>query len=284
MDDRIQYKLFNLEVAPPENAWDNIESALNNEKSKTLIHRFNTYAVDPPADVWQKIDAELSRKLEPTGRVIRFSFKKLAAAALVMGIIGIASWLFNRQQPNESLSTSAATALILPGVPEKAKPVFKPANPNASPALQVDRIPDHLPVIRLSKPEPDKFAETERSPVTFSNEQVPLTSATQPDIYINAPAILGKDGQPVIDYQLLVSQNKNYITVTSPNGQQTRISVKFLPVLSYITGHVSSSLDSYEWKSRIELWKKKLLEDPNFIPAAGNFLDLPEMTDVFDEQ
>ena len=54
MDDRIQYKLFNLEVTPPDNAWDNIESVLNNEKANSLIYRFNQYAVTPPSDSWEK--------------------------------------------------------------------------------------------------------------------------------------------------------------------------------------------------------------------------------------
>ena len=74
MDDRIQYKLFNLEVAPPENAWDNIESALNNEKAKTLIHRFNHMQLFHLADIWEKIENELSGKSAQRGQGISNQF------------------------------------------------------------------------------------------------------------------------------------------------------------------------------------------------------------------
>src|SRR5690349_4054155 len=119
MDDRIQYKLFNLEVAPPENAWDNIESVLNNEKAKTLIHRFNQYAVNPPAEVWEKIENELSGKSASRSRVIPINFRKLAAAAAIIGLISTASWFYLQGGKNESLASKAATAaLVIPGIPD----------------------------------------------------------------------------------------------------------------------------------------------------------------------
>jgi hypothetical protein len=285
MDDRIQYKLFNLEVAPPENAWDNIESALNNEKAKTLIHRFNQYAVIPPADIWEKIENELSGKVAPRARVFSINLRKLAAAAVIIGLISTASWFYLQAGKDDSLSSKTATAaLVIPGISDSQGQAFKPSNPNASPALQVDQITTAPPVIRLSKTTEPVSADYQSKARNYSSHDLQSNSPEDQPIYINAPAILGKDGRPVIDYQLLVSNDKNYVTVTSPNGQQTKISAKFLPVLSYLAGHSTSSLDMHEWKAKIEQWKKRLLEDPDFMPAAGNFLDLPELTKVFEEQ
>jgi len=285
MDDRIQYKLFNLEVAPPENAWDNIESALNNEKAKTLIYRFNQYAVIPPADIWEKIESELSGKSAPRGRVFPINLRKLAAAAVIIGLISTASWFYLQGGKVDSMSSKSATAaLVVPGISDSPGQGFKPSNPNASPAMQVEQITTAAPVIRLSKTNESISGDYKSKERNYSSHDLQSNSTGDQPIFINAPAILGKDGRPVIDYQLLVSNDKNYVTVTSPNGQQTKISAKFLPILSYLAGHSSSSLDTHEWKARIEQWKKRLLEDPDFIPAAGNFLDLPELTKVFEEQ
>jgi hypothetical protein len=287
MDDRIQYKLFNLEVAPPENAWDNIESVLNNEKAQTLISRFNQYAVIPPPEIWENIENELSGKSAERARIFPINFRKLAAAAAILGLISTASWFYLQGGKQDSMNSNAAAAsLIIPGIPDTQNQAFKPVNPNASPALLVKQITTAAPVIRLSKNSNLAIAENQLKERHYSPSDLQRHTQTEQSIFINAPSILGKDGRPVIDYQLLVSNDKNYVTVTSPNGQQTKISSKFLPVLSYLAGHghTSSSLDTYEWREKIEQWKKRLLEDPDFIPAAGNFLDLPELTKVFDEQ
>jgi hypothetical protein len=182
------------------------------------------------------------------------------------------------------MSSSAVTALVVPGLNESQKKDFTPSNPNASPAMQVEQIKTAAPVLRISKNKNPTNGDFEIKETSYSTRDLKKYTSHESPIYIKAPAILGKDGHLVIDYQLLVSKDKNYITVTSPNGQQTRISSKFLPVLSYLAGHASSSIDTYGWKSKIEQWKKRLLEDPDFIPAAGNFMDLPELTDVFNEQ
>ncbi|HSB94609.1 MAG TPA: hypothetical protein VLC28_15910 [Flavitalea sp.] len=285
MDDRIQYKLFNLEVTPPDNAWDSIESALNNEKAKTLISRFNQYAVTPPPEIWEKIDSELSGKTGERARVIPLNLRRLAAAAVFIGLLSTASWYYMQSGKEGSLaSKAAATSLIIPDLSDTQNQAFKPSNPDASPALQMERIPNTPPVIRLSKTSDQDIGDEQVTARNYSTSDFQKNSTGEQAIFVNAPAIVGVDGRPVIDYQLLVSKDKNYVTVTSPNGQQTRISAKFLPVLSYLAGHSSTSLDTHEWKARIEQWKKRLLEDPDFIPAAGNFLDLPELTKVFDEQ
>ena len=152
MDDRIQYKLFNLEVAPPENAWDNIESALNNEKAKTLIHRFKQYANIPPPHICEKIENELSGKLVPRGRVFPINLRKVAAAAAIIGLISTASWFYMQGGKNNSVSSKSATAsLVIPGISDSQHQDFKPSNPNASPALQFEQITTAPPVIRLSE-------------------------------------------------------------------------------------------------------------------------------------
>lgn len=282
MDDRIQYKMFNLEVTPPDNAWDNIESILNNEQEVSLIQRFKDFEVTPPLNIWSSLEAELDGRVVRPAPVFRINFRRLATASVIIGIISGVGWLMTSGKRDYAIPAGAATAALVPPTAPAPKP-FVPANPNASPASRVERITASAPALNLSRRNHE--APLNRT-VVQANPGKPLRagSVSMNQINVNAPLILGHDGKPYIDYQLLSGADKRYITITSPNGEQTRISAKFLPVLTYLNDHSAGTADAGEWVARFQQWKKRLLEDPDFIPAAGNFLDLPELTEVFQEQ
>lgn len=282
MDDRIQYKLFNLEITPPAEAWEGIESALNNERSTSLLSRFQSYEVEPPAGVWLQISQTLSGLPEKeTAPVRRISFRRMAAAAVVIGLIATGSYYFLFRDAEAVPNVLPVTASVLPPEPkanEEALPTEQIVN---SPARAVKRLSTISPVIHLSDESPAlDIPKNDKEPVKL-NTATPIATN---EIQVPAPPILDSEGKPLIDYQLLVSRDKNYISVTSPNGQQTRISSKFLPILTYLSGHSNLSSESSKWTVKFAEWKKKLLEDPNFIPAAGNYLDLLELPEIFDEQ
>lgn len=282
MDDRIQYKLFNLEVSPPPEAWEGIESALNNEKSTSLLSRFQSYEAEPPAEVWQRISHILSG--EPQKEITpirRLRFGRMAAAAAVIGLIATGSYYFLFRDADAVPTALPVSASIVPPVQEITEKTFPAEQTVNSPARSVKRISTVSPVIHLSiDPVQNDIRKPAGDPVNLNTS----TSVHQNDIQVSAPPILDRNGKPLLDYQLLVSRDKNYISVTSPNGQQTRISSKFLPILTYLSGHSNHSAESREWSIKFAEWKKKLLEDPDFIPAAGNYLDLLELPEIFEEQ
>lgn len=81
----------------------------------------------------------------------------------------------------------------------------------------------------------------------------------------------------------------NYISVTGPNGQQTKISSKFVNVLLYMNndsnieqfeGYFSKTfLESLVWKSKFQDWRNKILQT-SLIPSADNFMDILELKDL----
>jgi hypothetical protein len=81
---------------------------------------------------------------------------------------------------------------------------------------------------------------------------------------IQAPAVL-RNGS-----------NDEYISVTGPNGQQTRISAKFADVLLYL--NKNENLQNEEWQRKFEDWRGKIMQT-SFIPSSNNFLDILELKD-----
>lgn len=111
-----------------------------------------------------------------------------------------------------------------------------------------------------------------------------------PDPNVEAPPIRDADGNIILDTHLIMGNDGQYIIVTSPNGQQTRISSKFLPLLTSLHDRPESAdhfpylfNEDNMWKQRIHEWKDKMMKQASFIPAATNFLDLLELKEILME-
>ncbi len=105
---------------------------------------------------------------------------------------------------------------------------------------------------------------------------------------VSIPARLIRDanGNVIMDLNLITTPDAPYITVTGPNGSQTRISSKFLGFLRYLNGDAQDDAANYDeiiWKEKFNSWREKLLNENSFIPAANNFFDIFEMKDIIQE-
>ncbi|WP_315816423.1 hypothetical protein [Paraflavitalea speifideaquila] len=94
-----------------------------------------------------------------------------------------------------------------------------------------------------------------------------------------------------MDPNLIVSRDKNYIIITCPNGEQARLSTKFLPLLA----DLNATTDPAEylgaifgeksiWKNRFSQWRYKLMQQASFVPTATNFLDIIALKDLIEEK
>ncbi|HUR11334.1 MAG TPA: hypothetical protein VM012_08190, partial [Flavitalea sp.] len=116
------------------------------------------------------------------------------------------------------------------------------------------------------------------------------TVAAISPISISAPLIRDATGNVVLDKQLLkAGSDDHYIKVTSPNGQQTRISDKFLEVLHYMNTQdndnpLFENAERRQWKLRINEWKSKLLQQAGFFPSNNNFLGIMELKDLIEDK
>lgn len=107
---------------------------------------------------------------------------------------------------------------------------------------------------------------------------------------VEAPAIRDANGNIILDKELILASDNNYITVTGPNGEQTRMSSKFLPLLGSMNSNLES-LDYFQfwlndnniWKLRFNEWRDRMMKQPNFIPTATNLLDILELKEFLQE-
>ncbi|WP_315816421.1 hypothetical protein [Paraflavitalea speifideaquila] len=101
MSANLQYILHNLEAAPPPAAWDNISLQLDAEydpQQVKIAEKLYDWEAPPPPDAWHKIalalQVDAAAQESVPAKVIPIPFRKLAIAAVLLGIVGFATWAF----------------------------------------------------------------------------------------------------------------------------------------------------------------------------------------------
>ena len=277
MADKLQHRLHKFEIEPPVSLWSAIEKELDeaNETGR-LSARLQLLEVAPPENAWLNIASALDEDKKEPAKLIDLNWRKVAVAASVIAVAGTLSFflLFNRGAGK----TEAANTTVS---------VVNPAKPNPSTIIQ--DVPPST-IAGNIQPETSKSKYTGRAVATKFSNREPRPSKLlasnvvlheDDNIEITAPPITDQSGNTILDKALLVSDSSPYITVTSPSGEKTRISAKFLGYLDKLF-HQKGQDD--EWKNRFEHWKKIMLQDASLAPAPGNYMDLLELKDILIEQ
>jgi hypothetical protein len=305
MPGSLQNKLQQFEVAPPPGVWDKISRRLDEEffaSDSQISEAVDNISIVPPAGIWDKINNELQS--EPAGETqpgkLVPLYRRIAVAAIIIGILVVGGLLF--------LNSNKSENNIVKKVPEKTAP---PASVREQQPPKADKdnkalIADNGSSVAKSKrditrpvPKPriteDVASISDDMPPPATDyapkaEQAPLydlqtVSALQP-ISVSAPPLRDKKGNIILDASLISNPDDEYITVTGPNGKQTKISSKFLSCLSYINASFNSNdADSrgIQCRTQFEEWRKKIIAQPAFIPTANNFFDIFELKDLIQE-
>ena len=125
--------------------------------------------------------------------------------------------------------------------------------------------------------------------ISYANINGPDRVASAEKIFIPTQPIRDQQGRIIMDEKLISAPDVNYVTVTSPNGEQTKISKKFLHALSYMNAGSDDETfgialqESELWKWLFDQWRQKLLTQPSFIPSTTNFLDIMELKEILHE-
>lgn len=283
MADNLQNRLSKLEVEPPQIMWSAIAKELNDEAiGNRLSSRLQAFEVNPPVNNFQSILAALNEEeeIKPTpvvaGKLIDFNWRKVAVAASVIALAGTLLFFlfFNNSTPGKQ--QRVVTSVVKPTTPDNevavipAPIIVAQAEPAKSPAESVSRETYIRTASNINNRSPRRMIASSL-----------LTHDHEDKIEVTAPPILDQWGNPILDRSLLVGNNASYITVTSPNGEQTRISVKFL---DYVSKFYDMTNQNDEWKQRFENWKTIMLKEGSFTPAPGNFMDLLELKDILIHQ
>ena len=289
-----QQKLQRHEETPPPTVWNKIAKQLDEEflpadsrLSLTLEHA----SIDPPEAAWLNIAPALHP--EKTGKLVAFPFKRIAVAAIVTGILVTGALYFF----NNASSDGAPRQTQLAVVPAQPAPDSADLATTPLPDVQGNTRSSKIPVAssRVVHHAAYRPHAAVREPVTkqtfvsFAGQASLPTMQPQPtlpSITVSAPPIKDESGNIIMDLKLITEPDEQYITVTSPSGDQTRISNKFINCLSYINGNSSAAdIDARgaACQAQFDRWRKKLLSEAAFIPTASNFLDIFEFRDLIQD-
>lgn len=299
MADNQLHKLKNLEVPPPEGTWNKILERLNTEFDKedaVLSKRLEYAEATPPAGLFNRISEKIStNKTTETGKVkiINAPYFKVAVAAAFIGIVSAAAFYFlNYNLPTSVQDTAShhlvntdTTAVTLNNeaqasaeILEKTEAVTK--MPYTETTESFIHQATHQPAtVQYAELYPNEF--TTPGYVTINSDKMMVKPDSE--FYIEAPLIRDETGAVIMDMGLVKDETGEFVIVTSPNGKQTRLSGKFADKLRYLnTGllPVYFDFESFEWSHKFDEWRSLFMSNNNFIPTAGNFLDILELKNI----
>ncbi|MBC7848999.1 MAG: hypothetical protein H7Y31_04655 [Chitinophagaceae bacterium] len=314
MPGTFQHTLYNAEINPPENAWENISNRLDKEvdaadlKIALLVH---DASLNVPPAAWGNIVAELDGDTNSVKQapVISLLYRRIAAAAVVAGLLIAGVWYFT-----QSNTTNSLPAVIVGNQPtqtlenNQAKDDFQLNSDE--PVLAVAQIIPRKLLVRNNRTV-RPVTTTRVAPTTgvvpgeisfvvsnYDEENLPTrpvrhisTIDTKGNVAIAGPPIRDGSGRIILDMNLITSVSGDYVIVTAPNGEQTRISSKFARYLTYLNTSSPESDPYFDfffnrsstWKKRFEDWRIKILEQPGFSPSTATFFDIIELKDLIKE-
>jgi hypothetical protein len=278
MSDLLKNKISNYEVSPPVEAWKNISAELNeHNRFLPLAEKMYNHEVQAPVNSWANISVLLKAERETPVRSMRGLFVKLAAAAVVLGVILLSGLYLVDQEKSQQTVAENSEKPVKPvtknSIPEPADmPVSKPNIAATLPAISFSAAPRVRTAIR-------ERLERKRRILSASTVKPDYYDINQSmyDIGVQATLIRNEKGDIIQAPAVLRNGNSDeYISVTGPNGQQTRISAKFADVLLYL--NKNENMQNEEWQRKFEDWRGKIMQT-SFIPSSNNFLDILELKD-----
>lgn len=296
MDEQLQYRFKQLEIEPPGGNWEAIQAKLDEEIQVeiSLSKKLQAFEVEPPSLVWEQIASTLNTSNPVTveeavapinhsepARVVPFQWRKIAAAAAVLIFVGLTLFFlfFNNNTNNKgtTLTTVPGQTFVPPSIIPEAS-----ANTNRQQVLASNEAGS--PVRRNTYRTGTRAQRAKGPSPKIINANELIHDRNDASIEVYAPLITDESGNIVTNPELLLDSNEQYITVTSPNGEQTRISAKFLGLLDKLYNRSQRAHDEAVWNSKFENWRKRLIVETEFMPASGNYMDILELKELLMEQ
>lgn len=307
MPGSLQNKLQQFEVAPPPDVWNKISSRLDEEfvaSDSGIAETLGDAVIPPPAGVWDKVNAELDGQppVEKQPAKVIPLYKRIAVAAVVIGVLFLGGFYFlnNNRSDSEIVKTVTEKTPAPTSVTEQEQPKSIDTDKDSVVPNTYNESTTQTTRKEITRPAPkpriidNSVSISDNAPASSdyspTAEEAPLydlqtVSALQP-VSVTAPPLRDNKGNIILDASLISHPDDEYITVTGPNGKQTRISSKFLSCLSYINSSLNANdgdSRGIQCKKQFEEWRRKIIAQPAFIPTANNFFDIFELKDLLQE-
>jgi len=303
-------KMFDLSVTPPPGLWSDIAAQLTTPLEAdelSVAKKMQELSVAPPFDAWEKIAAHIAQQPagKKEGRVISLHSRKAIVAAAAMVLLTVGAWYFLDRTNTGDASPAVANKTTHSSSTDKRSNA-QTRTPAADteigeiPVQRVERLREkQLAALTDAGIMTNRYGNRrgvrrtafyDYQPIATSYagmddvQAVEFTEINPPDV--EAPLIRDANGQVILDKKLITSPDNCYITVTSPNGEQTRISSKFLHIINTINQDVEQQ-DYFDfmmqenslWKIRFNEWKEKFLNQSSLVPTPTSFTDILELKD-----
>jgi len=279
MNSELQKRLYEMEVMPPATVWEKLSVNIDEINADNPIAKKVLGAtLTPPAAAWENISIAIGieEKKEPAKRGIVINFKRLAAAAIVIGIV-ITAWIVIRN--NNGNDTLAG---VKNGIETKTA---TDTNSNTEKKIENIQQPDISPATSIAAINPETTSKGKQNkPGGTKNNRIYAASQTSNVQYasLNSETPGGNSFGQSIDDLSLVTADQTYLTMVNANGRLVKIPAQFANLAPHLQNKPVSE-DYYEvmfgegayWKETLNEWRKKVASVP--ISSGDAFTSLIEL-------
>ena len=284
-----QKNLYHHEETPPEGAWSQITTQLDEQPWELRKNLYDEEVIPPPAN-WNMITSQLETgtSYQESAKVIPFYRRKagVAAAAMLGAVILVSAYYFLAKKDLIKPTDIAASVIDSPKKPAASKPSSNDAAV-AAPSVS-EKQPEekqrsnNLPQReeQLADVQPQEHTKRSYTGSPFAIQSVDRYPKSAYYSYnINAlNRCINSKNRRVPAFQKSI--NPPYIILQNEDGQMVRVSSKFKDVIYYLP-QSDANFDDSElpvsemdyWKRVFSDWKKKADNSP-FIPDGGAFFDI----------
>ena len=267
MSSELQKKLYEMEVIPPEPVWAELSLHLDEINADIRIAaKVQNIEIMPAQNIWKNIEASFeSVTLIPAReKTVVITLKRLAVAAVIIGII-VAGWILinNKKNSNEiaTISPLKENITTTQQIPVPEEKIINKENPSDKQLLTINiNKPLHATVKRTS---------------AFFNNQKERSTGEPVALLSNANFVLKEEkpgekifNQPIDDLSMIAASD-NYFTMVSSDGRMLKIPAHFAHLAPRLQDKPITE-DYYEilfgegafWKEKLIEWRRKLAESP----------------------
>jgi hypothetical protein len=266
MNSELQKRLYDMEVMPPAAVWEKLSVNIDEiNADNPIAKKILDATLTPPASAWEKISLAIGieEKKEPAKKGIVINFKRLAAAAIFIGIV-ITAWIvFRNNKANDTL------AGVQNGIEKKTA---TDTNSNNEKKIENIQQPDISQSTSVAAVNPETISKSKRNrSESTRNSRIYAPSQTSNVQYaaLNSETPGGNSFGQSIDDLSLVTSDQNYFTMVNANGRLVKIPAEFANLAPHLQNKPVSE-DYYEvmfgegayWKETLSEWRKKVASLP----------------------
>lgn len=279
MNSELQKRLYEIEVMPPAVVWEKLSLTIDEiNADNPLAKKVLDTTLTPPAAAWENISIAIGIEeiKAPAKRGVMINFKRLAAAAIFIGVV-ITAWIvFRNNNRNDTL------AGVKNDIGTKT-----PTDTNSNNEKKAENIQqsDLSPGTSIAAVNPATTIKNKRNKSGGTrNNRIYAASQTSNIQYaaLNTETPGGNSFGQSIDDLSLVTSDQNYLTMINANGRLVKIPAQFANLAPHLQNKPISE-DYYEvmfgegayWKETLNEWRKKVASLP--APSGDAFTSFIEL-------